>query len=116
MQSQPPDPLLWSIRMNRINSRMIVLAVILAVVALTAGAEVAGCQTGKEIRGLPNFGRVTDTLYRGGQPGLDGLTALQAMGGGIVGNFRDERGGVAAEKRQGACLGMKYGGITVSVH
>ena len=102
--------------MNRINSRMIVLAVILAVVALTAGAEVAGCQTGKEIRGLPNFGRVTDTLYRGGQPGLDGFTALQAMGVGIVVNFRDERGEMAAEKRQVESLGMKYVGIPWSGH
>ncbi len=95
---------------------MIVLAGILAVVALTAGAEVAWCQTGKEIRGVSNFGRVTDTLYRGGQPDLDGLRALQAMGVGIVVNFRDERGEMAAEKRQVESLGMKYVGIPWSGH
>src|SRR5213596_2853536 len=100
MQSQPPDPLLWSIRMNRINSRMIVLAVILAVVALTAGAEVAGCQTEKEIRGLPNFGRVTDTLFRGGQPTSAGFNTLRDMGVGLVINFRDERAETAMEKRE----------------
>ncbi len=102
--------------MARINFRMIVLAGILAVVALTAGAEVAWCQTGKEIRGVSNFGRVTDTLYRGGQPDLDGLRALQAMGVGIVVNFRDERGEMAAEKRQVESLGMKYVGIPWSGH
>ena len=102
--------------MARINFRMIVLAGILAVVALTAGAEVAWCQTGKEIRGVSNFGRVTDTLYRGGQPDLDGLRALQARGVGIVVNFRDERGEMAAEKRQVESLGMKYVGIPWSGH
>jgi len=102
--------------MPRINFRKIVVSGILAVVALTAGAEVAWCQTGKERRGLPNFGRVTDTLYRGGQPGLDGFRALQAMGVGIVVNFRDERGEMEAEKRQVESLGMKYVGIPWSGH
>jgi tyrosine-protein phosphatase SIW14 len=102
--------------MARISFRMIVLSGILAVVALTAGADVPWCQTGKEIRGLPNFGRVTDMLYRGGQPGLDGLKALQAMGVRIVVNFRDERGEMAAEKRQVESLGMKYVGIPWSGH
>jgi tyrosine-protein phosphatase SIW14 len=102
--------------MARINFPMIALAGILAVVALTAGGEVAWCQTGKEIRGLPSFGRVTDTLYRGGQPGLDGFRALQAMGVGIVVNFRDERGETAAEKLQVETLGMKYVGIPWSGH
>jgi tyrosine-protein phosphatase SIW14 len=107
--------------MNRINSptivvrtivvRTIIVAVILAVVALTAGAKAAWCQTGKELRSLPNFGRVTDTLYRGGQPASDGFSALQAMGIGIVVNFRDEREEMATEKRQVESLGIKYIGI-----
>jgi protein tyrosine/serine phosphatase len=87
------------------------IAGILAVVALAAGTEAAWCQTGKEIRGLPNFGRVTDTLYRGGQPSLAGFNALQAMGVEIVVNFRNERAETATEKRQVESLGIKYIGI-----
>jgi protein tyrosine/serine phosphatase len=90
---------------------VIVVAIILAVVALTAGAKTASCQTGKELRGLPNFGRVTDMLYRGGQPASAGFSALQAMGIGIVVNFRDEREEMATEKRQVESLGIKYIGI-----
>jgi hypothetical protein len=63
----------------------------LAVVSLIAGTQVSWCQTDKELRGLPNFGRVTENLYRGGQPSLDGFHALRAMGVGIIVNFRDNR-------------------------
>jgi len=96
--------------MFRINSRLIAVAGIFAV-ALTAGASAAWCQTGKEMSGLPNFGRVTDTLYRGAQPASAGFSALQAMGVGIVVNFRDERGEMAKEKHQVEALGIKYIGI-----
>ncbi|MGB8784010.1 MAG: dual specificity protein phosphatase family protein [Terriglobales bacterium] len=96
--------------MFRIIIRMIACAGIFAV-ALTAGASAAWCQAGKEISGLPNFGRVTDTLYRGAQPASAGFSALQAMGVGIVVNFRDERGEMANEKREVEALGIKYMGI-----
>jgi len=102
--------------MPQIKSRMIVVAGILAVVTLAAGAEAAWCQTEKEIRGLPNFGRVTDTLYRGGQPALAGFSTLQAMGVGIVVNFRDEGAEMATEKRQVESLGIEYIGIPWSGH
>jgi protein tyrosine/serine phosphatase len=94
--------------MNRINSRTIVVAVILAAGALTAGTQAAWCQTGEQLRSLPNFGRVTDMLYRGGQPASAGFSALQAMGIGIVVNFRDEREEMATEKRLVESLGIKY--------
>jgi tyrosine-protein phosphatase SIW14 len=94
--------------MGQINFRMVSVAGILAVGALASGAR---CQTGKDIQGLPNFGRVTDTLYRGGQPSLAGFSALQAMGVGIIVNFRDERMEMATEKRQVESLGIKYIGI-----
>jgi tyrosine-protein phosphatase SIW14 len=99
--------------MNRTNSRPIVIrtivvAVILAVGALTAGAKPAWCQAEEEPRGVPNFGRVTDMLYRGGQPASEGFSALQAMGIGIVVNFRDEREEMTTEKRQVESLGIKY--------
>ena len=35
-------------------------------------------------KGIPNFGQVTPTLYRGGQPSAEGLEALARMGIAIV--------------------------------
>jgi protein tyrosine/serine phosphatase len=97
--------------MTHFNSRMIVVAGALIIVTLAAITEAAWCQEDKRASDLPNFGRVTDTLYRGGQPAPAGFDALQAMGVGIVVNFRDERDEVAAEKSQVESLGIKYVGI-----
>lgn len=56
--------------------------------------------------GLPNFGEVTPKLYRGGQPGADGLKALKKMGVSIVVDMR----GAHSEHEKAAAeeLGMEY--------
>ena len=60
----------------------------------------------KHYTGLPNFGEVTPDLYRGGQPGADGLKALKKMGVSIV---IDMRGSPSAqEQRAVEELGMEY--------
>lgn len=60
----------------------------------------------KHYVGLPNFGEVTPKLYRGGQPGADGLKALKKMGVSII---VDMRGGHSEhEKRAVEELGMEY--------
>src|SRR5579862_1013898 len=68
-------------------------------------------QASESAEGLPNFARVTDGLYRGGQPSSAGFIALQHMGVGIVVNFRNEPKEISAEKLQVESLGMKYVGI-----
>jgi tyrosine-protein phosphatase SIW14 len=88
----------------------------LAVLWLATQSEPALSQTQKELGGLPNFGRVTDTLFRGGQPTSAGLSALRDMGVGLVINFRDEPEQMAAEKPEVESLGMKYVGIPWSGH
>jgi tyrosine-protein phosphatase SIW14 len=93
--------------MAKINRRTIVTTGLLAVVSLIAGTQVSWCQTEKEPRGLPNFGRVTDNLYRGGQPTSDGFKSLHAMGVGIVVDFREKPSEEATEKREVESLGMK---------
>jgi len=93
--------------MAQINRRMIVVTALLAVVSLLAGTQVSWCQADKEPKGLRNFGRVTETLYRGGQPTSDGFNSLHAMGVGIVVNLRDDRREMATEKRQVESLGMQ---------
>jgi len=100
-----------AVHMAQINYRTIALTGFLAVVSLIAGAQVSWCQTEQKLRGLPNFGRVTEELYRGGQPTSDGFSALRAMGVGMIVNFRDERAEMATEKREVESLGMKYVGI-----
>jgi tyrosine-protein phosphatase SIW14 len=90
------------------NGRMMVVARVLVFVSLVAGTQTLWCQAEKELPGLPNFGRVTDTLYRGAQPSPDGFRALKALGVGIVVNFRDDDREIAAEQRQVEALEIKY--------
>ncbi len=60
---------------------------------------------------MPNFGKVTDQLFRGAQPTAAGFAALQKMGVAIVVNFRDERDEMSVEQREVENLGIKYVGI-----
>jgi protein-tyrosine phosphatase len=102
--------------MIRIHRRTIVVTGFLAIVSLVAGTQVSWCQKEKELRGLPNFGRVTENLYRGGQPTPDGFKSLHALGVGIVVDFREEPAEVATEKREVESLGMKSIGIPWSAN
>jgi protein tyrosine/serine phosphatase len=87
--------------------RMTVVTALLVVVSLIAETQVSWCQAEKELRSLPNFGRVSENIYRGGQPTSDGFNALRSKGMGIIVNLRDDRPETAAEKREVESLGMK---------
>jgi protein tyrosine/serine phosphatase len=56
--------------------------------------------------GLPNFGEVTPNLFRGGQPGVDGLKTLRDMGVSIIVDMRS--GPNDHEKNAVKKLGMQY--------
>ncbi|MGC2447586.1 MAG: tyrosine-protein phosphatase [Candidatus Sulfotelmatobacter sp.] len=62
--------------------------------------------TRKNSVGLPNFGEVTPNLFRGGQPGVDGLKTLKDMGVSIVVDMRS--GPNDHEKSAVTKLGMQY--------
>ncbi len=62
--------------------------------------------TRKNSVGLPNFGEVTPNLFRGGQPGVDGLKTLKDMGVSIVVDMRS--GPNDHEKTAVTKLGMQY--------
>lgn len=62
--------------------------------------------TRKSSVGLPNFGEVTANLFRGGQPGVDGLESLKKMGVSIVVDMRS--GPNDHEKNVVNKLGMQY--------
>lgn len=57
---------------------------------------------------LPNFFKVNDNLYRGGQPTEDGIKQLAKMGIKTVINFRDPDGKVRREKQLAEENGMKF--------
>ncbi len=57
--------------------------------------------------GLPNLGRVTEGLYRGGQPDSQGYRRLQEMGIDIVVNLNTSRKNVAREKAEVESRGMQ---------
>lgn len=56
--------------------------------------------------GLPNFGEVSPHLFRGGQPGADGLKALRKMGVSIIVDMRGSKS--SHEEVAVRELGMKY--------
>jgi protein tyrosine phosphatase (PTP) superfamily phosphohydrolase (DUF442 family) len=60
----------------------------------------------KHYAGLPNFGEVSPTLFRGGQPGADGLEALKKMGVSIVVDMRSTKS--SHEQAVVSKLGMQY--------
>src|ERR1700689_3255001 len=88
----------------RLNSRRLPFFSLVLAVALFGGAQAqahsAHSQQSKAAAELPNFGRVTDTLYRGAQPSQAGFGALQQMGVAIVVNFREEPWETSTEKRE----------------
>ncbi|MBZ5598094.1 MAG: protein tyrosine phosphatase family protein [Acidobacteriia bacterium] len=57
------------------------------------------------LQGVPNFGTVTPTLYRGGQPTKEGFRNLAKSGINIVVDLRGSR---ASERQVVTGLGMKY--------
>src|SRR5579864_3743874 len=58
--------------------------------------------------GIGNWAQVTNSLYRGAQPGTAGYKSLQQMGVGIVVDFRDEPKEIADESKEVEALGMRF--------
>jgi tyrosine-protein phosphatase SIW14 len=56
-------------------------------------------------KGVPNFGKVTANLYRGGLPNNEGMEALRKLGVDVV---IDMRGNNKGEEDEATRLGMQY--------
>ncbi len=69
-------------------------------------APISSAQSG--LRGITNFGQVTPTLYRGGQPTSEGYRELKQMGIDTVVSFRHEKGENTLERRAVEGLGMRF--------
>jgi len=57
---------------------------------------------------LPNFDKVNETLYRGGQPKSGGIQKLAQFGIKTVVNLRDDDGRARAEEAEAAAAGLRY--------
>lgn len=60
-----------------------------------------------ELAGVPNIGRVSATLLRGGQPSEEGLRSLASLGVAVVVDLRNDPEQFAAEKALVEGLGMR---------
>ena len=80
---------------------------------LLAVAFCAIAQSDPLFDALPNFHKVNEQLYRGGQPKAGGLQKLKELGVKTVVNLRGEDDQSRAEAKEASSLGLKYYGISL---
>lgn len=78
--------------------------VFVALLAATAAAQ----KPEPRYKELPNFHRVSATLYRGGQPREGGLQRLAELGVKTIINLRERDENAGAEEREAQALGLRY--------
>jgi protein tyrosine/serine phosphatase len=60
------------------------------------------------MNGVPNFQRVSDRLYRGGQPTPEGMDGLKQLGIRTIIDLRDRTGLPSAERKLAKAHGIHY--------
>jgi tyrosine-protein phosphatase SIW14 len=70
--------------------------------------QIAFAQETANQKDLPNFHRVNDTLYRGGQPNQGGLKSLKKLGVKTIVNLRDDDDRARSEEAEAAADGFRY--------
>ena len=89
-------------RFHRLSASLVVLALLVS--TSIAQSEV-------RYKELPNFRKVQDHLYRGGQPLAGGLKKLSEIGVKTVINLRGEDNLTHAEEAEAKRLGLRYYGV-----
>jgi tyrosine-protein phosphatase SIW14 len=84
-----------------------------SVVALALLVSISAAQTEVRYKELPNFRKVQDHLYRGGQPSAGGLKKLAELGIKTVVNLRGEDDLTRAEEAEAKALGLRYYGVAM---
>jgi len=95
--------------MERRIARLALVVVLLA--APLVGQQASSPPTSAQklkVEGLPNFGQVSATLFRGGQPKKEGYPKLKEMGVEIVVNLRDDKDDIAEERHIVEQNGMRF--------
>jgi tyrosine-protein phosphatase SIW14 len=96
--------------MKNVYGRSVALVLVLALVSCLVTAQ----QPELSHRELPNFHRVDENLYRGGQPKTGGLKKLAQLGIKTIVNLRGESDETLAEGREAKSLGMEYFNVPMS--
>jgi tyrosine-protein phosphatase SIW14 len=95
---------------GRAYGRSIAMVLMLALISFLVVAQ----QPELKHEELPNFHRVNEKLYRGGQPKRGGLKKLADLGIKTVVNLRGESDDTRAEEREARSMGMEYFNIPMS--
>lgn len=66
------------------------------------------------VPGVPNAGKISETLFRGAQPAVTGLEQLKQLGVTTVVNLRGWEGAVSSERKKAEVLGLRFINIPVS--
>src|SRR2546423_257817 len=109
-------------RMRFGRARLFVAALTLLLAPVAARTQDArSAQKARQAQGeaqsyaeLPNFQKVNERLYRGGQPDKGGLQRLAAMGVKTIINLRDDDARADEEKREALSLGLRYFNLPLS--
>jgi tyrosine-protein phosphatase SIW14 len=96
--------------MKNVYGRSMALVLILALFSCLVIAQ----QPESSHKELPNFHRVNENLYRGGQPKTGGLKKLANLGIKTIINLRGESDETLAEGREAKSLGMEYLNVPMS--
>jgi uncharacterized protein (TIGR01244 family) len=97
-------------KMKNVYGRSMALVLILALFSFLVIAQ----QPESSHKELPNFHRVNENLYRGGQPKKGGLKKLANLGIKTIINLRGESDETFAEGREAKSLGMEYLNVPMS--
>jgi protein tyrosine/serine phosphatase len=84
------------------------MAVVAAPFGLARSVEPAAAPTDVACPELPNFHRVDDHVFRGGQPGPGGIPRLKELGIRTIVNLRHEPDVVASEAAEAEAAGIRY--------
>jgi tyrosine-protein phosphatase SIW14 len=84
------------------------LLLLTLIVPAALAQEDAATRSGTGSRELPNFHRVNERLYRGGQPREGGMNELAALGVNTVINLRDDDERASAEEAEARAAGLRY--------
>ena len=77
-------------------------------IAVTLASSAAFADSQSPYKELPNFYRVNEHLYRGGQPGTGGIKKLGDLGVKAIVNLRGEDDVSCAEEREAAAAHIRY--------
>jgi protein tyrosine/serine phosphatase len=100
--------------MKNYYRRSMALVLLLALFSFLATAQQPETKPETKYEELPNFHRVSDHLYRGGQPKTGGLKKLSELGVKTIINLRGESDDTRAEGKEAASLGMQFFNIPMS--